>query len=73
LARWVSLAQPDAGLVNTYTATLNAPAATVPPSPETATEKPSSSSMAPWEAVSLAAWVSLAQPDAGLVNTYTAP
>src|ERR1700761_395992 len=82
LACWVSLAQPDAGRVNTYaapwylfapTGAVWVPAATVLPSPEIATLSPRSSRAVPSEAVSLAASVSLAQPDAGRVNTNTVP
>src|ERR1700722_15626352 len=71
-AVWVAFAHPDAGFTNTYTApccvlapTLceGAPATIV--FPDTATDRPSSSSVAPSEAVSSAVWVAFAHPDAG--------
>src|SRR4051812_33489800 len=50
-----------------------APAAIVEPSLETATPLPVLSLASPSVAVSLAAWVPVAQPPPGLRNTYTAP
>src|SRR6266545_3854247 len=76
----VPLAQPSAGLTNTYTdpwlslsPTSSSYALATSVSPDSATAQPSRSPAAPSEAVSLAVSVPLAHPSAGLTNTYTAP
>ena len=76
MAVWVSFDQPPAGCVKTYAAPWRSFAPILAPGapaiavvPETATELPSRSDLAPSEAVSLAAWVSLDQPPAGCVKT----
>ena len=78
-AVWVPLAHPDAGFENTYTAAAGVPVGPSTGAPATivwpvsATDDPSPSGKLASDAVSTAAGAAFAHPEAGSVNTHTAP